>query len=167
MRFPQVLVYEPDGRLAKLLRDAIDERKLKWALREPRRPEACLRLLQRGGPGVLVVKVQRPQVRQREMLEELTQAYKQLATQRRHLAQQMALVEQVHWLFPETAVVVAGDTEDVALSDLAWDLGAQCVLFPPLSREYLVDVVAGLMEPILPILPDAGPELELSDDAAD
>ena len=36
MRHPQVLVYEPDGRLAKLLRDAIEARKLKWALREPR-----------------------------------------------------------------------------------------------------------------------------------
>lgn len=165
MRYPQVVVYEPDGRLTKLLRDAIETRKWKWALREPRRLEACLRLLQRGGPSVLVLKVQRPQVRQMEMLEELTQAYKQLAAQRRHLAQQMNLVEQVHWLFPETAIVIVGDTEDVALADLAWDLGAQFVLFPPLAREHFVEIVAGLMEPILPILADTGSELELSDDA--
>ena len=55
MRFPQVLIYENDGRIAELLRR--DDKSRRWALREPRRPEACFRLLRRGGPNALVLKV--------------------------------------------------------------------------------------------------------------
>ena len=86
----------------------------------------------------------------------------------RKLPGQMNLVEQVHWLFPETAIVIVGDTEDVALADLAWDPGRSVRAFLPLlAREHFVEeIVAGLMEPVLPILSDTGTELELSDDAS-
>ena len=37
-------------------------------------------------------------------------------------------------------------TYDPALADLAWDLGADFVVFPPFSWEQLPSVVTGLME---------------------
>ena len=46
MRHPQVLIHERDGRLAALLRTAIEERGLRWPVREPRDLPGCLRLLQ-------------------------------------------------------------------------------------------------------------------------
>ena len=55
MRFPQVLIYESDGRIADLVRR--DSKSRQWSVREPRRLETCLRLLRRGGPSVLVLKI--------------------------------------------------------------------------------------------------------------
>ena len=34
---------------------------------------------------------------------------------------------------------------EAGLAGLAWDLGAACVLLPPMPRDSLPDVVAGLM----------------------
>jgi DNA-binding NtrC family response regulator len=121
MRFPQVLIYEKDGRLAELLRR---QRKTQhWSLREPRRPETCLRWLKRGDPSLLVLKVGN------DVLEELT------------------LLDRVSWLFPDTASVVVADTDNPVLAGLAWDLGAALVLFPPQPRYDLLDIVSRLMEP--------------------
>jgi hypothetical protein len=120
MRFPQVLVYENDGRLAELLRR--DGRSRQWSLREPRRPETCLRLLRRGGPSVLVLKVGT------DLVEELT------------------LLDRVSWFFPDTATGVVGDTDNPVVARLAWDLGAAFVLFPPHPQHDLVDIVGGLAE---------------------
>ena len=119
MNHPQVLVYETDGRLAGLLRDLAKERR--WALREPRRSEACLSLLQGGSPAVLVIRVGGDLVRQ------------------------MTLLERVAWLCPEAATVVVSDDADELLAGLAWDLGASYVLFPPQSRDRLPCLVAELM----------------------
>jgi hypothetical protein len=121
MRYPQVLIYENDGRIAELLRREGKPRH--WSLREPRRPEACLRLLQRGGPSVLVLKLGR------DLLQELT------------------LLDRVSWLFPDTATVVIGDSGNPVLAGLAWDLGAAFVLFPPLPRYSLIEVIGQLLEP--------------------
>lgn len=167
MRYPQVVVYERDDRIAALLRKASKTggfapkgseatqlesflylragQRHGWWLREVRRRDSCWRLLRRGGPCVLILRVQRPQVRL-ETLDELTLSYKQLAAQRQFCARQMELLQQVHWLLPTTATVVVGDVEDAALSSLAWDLGANYALFPPQPRDQLVDIVAGLME---------------------
>ncbi len=132
MRHPQILVYERDGRLARLLeqtspahgwtpKTAGEERAPHWSLREPRQVDACLRLLNAGGPSLLVVAVgTRPE-------------------------QELTLVERVHWLFPDTGIVVVGQTDDEALARMAWDLGATCVLFPPLSVELLPAVAAQWM----------------------
>jgi DNA-binding response OmpR family regulator len=114
-----VLVCESDGRLAALLRELVDRNQ--WSLREPRRTEACLRLLRRGGPSVLVLKVGRD------------------------LERDLTLLERVAWLRPETGIIVVGDTDHAALAGLAWDLGADFVLLPPLPRELLPDIVTGLM----------------------
>jgi DNA-binding NtrC family response regulator len=121
MRFPQVLIYENDTRIAELLRREGKARQ--WSLREPRRPETCLRLLRRGGPNVLVLKVGT------DLLQELT------------------LLDRVNWLFPHTATVVVCDTDHPVLTGLAWDLGAAAVLFPPQQRCYLVDIIGRLLEP--------------------
>jgi DNA-binding NtrC family response regulator len=119
VKHPQVLIYESDGRLAEMLRNLAKERR--WALREPRRPEACLTLLQDGGPAVLVLRVGGD------------------------LGRQMTLLERVAWLCPETATVVMSDEANETLAGLAWDLGASYVLFPPQSRDRLPALVAELM----------------------
>jgi hypothetical protein len=122
MRSRQVLVYENDGRIAELLRREGKPRQ--WALREPRRAESCLRLLERNGSSVLVLKIGT------DLVEEFT------------------LLERVGWSFPDTATVIVGDAADPVLAGLAWDLGAAVVLFPPQSRHYLVEVVGRLLEPV-------------------
>jgi DNA-binding NarL/FixJ family response regulator len=119
MHSQQVLVYEYDGRLTRLLH-ALVEAQRGW-LREVHRPEACLSLLQRDSRTVLVLAVGRD------------------------LEREFNLLQQVTWLFPDTAVVVVSDTDHAALAALAWDLGARFVLMPPLPRERLVEIVQGLM----------------------
>ena len=119
MRFPQLLVYETDGRLARMLEGTAGTHR--WVLREPRRVEACLRLLRRGGPAIVLVKLE----------SDLESAF--------------TLVEQTTGRFPEATVVVVADGEDAALTDLAWDLGAGYVHAPPRPRDALLEVVANLM----------------------
>ncbi len=119
MHHPQILVFEPDTRLAALLRPLAEERR--WVLREPRQVGPCLQLLRHGGPGVLVIRVGRD------------------------LEREFVLLERVAWLSPATGKIVVGDADQTWLAGLAWDLGADYVLLPPLGRERLGEVVAGLM----------------------
>jgi hypothetical protein len=119
MHHPQLLIYEGDGRLAAQLRPVAEG--LKWVLRQPRQLAPCLQMLRRGGPGVLVIKVGH------------------------HLEGEFTLLERVSCFFPDTGRVVIGDAEHAWLTGLAWDLGADCVLLPPLARELLSEVVTGLM----------------------
>ena len=119
MHHPQLLVYESDGRLAAQLRPLAAANA--WSLREPRQSEGCLRLLERGGPGVVVIRAGRD------------------------LEQELGLIEQVRWRHPHVAVVVVGDAEHARLAGLAWDLGAAYVHLPPQPHERLPGIVAGLM----------------------
>ncbi len=119
MRHPQVLVYETDRRLATALQPLAD--KNKWLLREPRQLSAVLRLLERGGPGVFVLRLSRDGERE------------------------LALLEQVSWLHPDTAVILVADGDQARLSALAWDLGVRWVLLPPQTRERLAEIVTSLM----------------------
>jgi hypothetical protein len=124
MHYPQVLVYEGDGRLAEQLRLAgEDDKPRKWVLRQPRGLESCLRLLRRAGPSALVLKIGKDLVRE------------------------LAIVDAVNWSYPETAIIVVGDTDHAVLAGLAWELGASLVLFPPLPREWLGEIVAGFLKP--------------------
>jgi DNA-binding NtrC family response regulator len=118
MRQAQVLVYESDGRLANLLRTLCG--KQGWRLRELRHGESVIHVLGEGAE-VLVLRLGRD------------------------LAEEMTLLEQVSWTFPEAATVVVGDVDHPELASLAWDLGAAFVLLPPLSRDQLPEIVAGLM----------------------
>jgi DNA-binding NtrC family response regulator len=119
MRCPQLLVYEADRRLATLLQPLAD--KNNWLLREPRQLSACLRLLDRRGPGVLLVRLSRDAERE------------------------LAMLEQIAWRHPDTALVLVIDGEQAGLAGLAWDLGVRWLLTPPHTRERLTEIVAALM----------------------
>jgi DNA-binding NarL/FixJ family response regulator len=119
MRHPLVVIFEGDGRLAALLRPIAEQHN--WVLREPRQTGSALRVLQRGGPAVLVIKAGRD------------------------LDRELALLERVKRLLPEAAVILVGDVDHPALAGLAWDLGADFVLFPPQAREQLPEIVDRLM----------------------
>jgi hypothetical protein len=119
MRHPQLILWENDGRLAPLLKPLAE--KQRWAFREPRQAGAVLRLLRRGGPGLVVIKAGRD------------------------LEQELSLLERVAWLFPDAACVLVADSDHARLAGLAWDLGASYVHAPPQPREHLPEVVAALM----------------------
>ena len=70
MHYPQLLIYETDGRLAGLLQRLAD--KNNWLLREPRQLSAVLRLLDRGGPCVFVLHLSRDLERELSMLEQIS-----------------------------------------------------------------------------------------------
>jgi DNA-binding response OmpR family regulator len=104
-----------------------------WWLREVQDPDACLRLLGDADPCVLVLEVGR------------------------RLPREFALLDRIKACCPGVAVVVVGETDNVAVSNLAWDLGADYVLFPPLPMELLPDVVKGLMRRTdVESVPDSG-----------
>jgi hypothetical protein len=119
MRHPQLLIFEYDSRLSQLLQSLAQSQS--WSLAPVRDPAACLRLLQHGTPSTLVLKMGRD------------------------LEREAALLEQVTWQYPDTATIVVGDLDHSPLASLAWDLGAACVLFPPMPRDHLPAIVAGLM----------------------
>src|SRR5262249_42606328 len=93
----------------------------RWALRQPRGLESCRRLLQRGGPAIVVLKLEND------------------------LESPLTLLEEIIRRFPEVAPVVVIDSEANVPYELAWDFGACYVLAPPQPREMLLDVVASLM----------------------
>ena len=119
MQHAQVLVLENDGKLAAGLRDLSVQ--LGFRLREIRQEKACLNLLRRGGAGVLVLKVGRD------------------------LERELRLLERATWLFPETAVIVVGESNYPGLAAVAWDLGASFVLFPPQPVELLPELVRSFL----------------------
>jgi hypothetical protein len=121
MHHPMLVIVEGEGRLAAILRPVAEQHS--WVLHEPRKTASCLRLLRRGGPAVLVIKAGRD------------------------LEREVGLLDEVCRLHPGVATVFVGDTDHPALAGLAWDLGADYVLFPPQPRERLPEIVAGLMNP--------------------
>lgn len=119
MHYPQLLVYETDRRIATLLQRLAD--KNDWVLREPRQPSSVLRLLERRGSGLLLLRLSGD------------------------LERELAMLEQVSWLHPDAVTVLVADNEQRRLSGLAWDLGVRWVLLPPHTRERLEEIVASLM----------------------
>src|SRR4051794_12493375 len=111
MRYPQLIVWEGDGRLAALLRPLAEGNR--WAFREARRADECLSLLAPGGPAVVVLRVGRD------------------------LADEFGLLERLSWRHPDAAAVVVADAGRGRLAALAWDLGAAYVHLPPAPREGL------------------------------
>jgi DNA-binding response OmpR family regulator len=119
MHYPQLLIYETDGRLARMLEGTAGTHR--WVLRQPRTVEKCQELLRRKGPAIVVLKLD----------SDLETAF--------------TLVEQITWRFPAAVTVVVGDMDSPVIDELAWDLGASYVLLPPQSRELLLEVIANLM----------------------
>jgi DNA-binding NtrC family response regulator len=120
MKHPQVVVYETDGRLAQLLRERV--RASRWAMREPRQRESCLALLRDASPTVFVLKTGSK------------------------LETELGILQRVHTLLPDARSVVVGDLQNTMLADLAWDMGASFVLFPPLPHGWLPEIVVQLMQ---------------------
>lgn len=119
MRFPQLLIFEADGRLTASLQPLADE--LGLSPRQVQQPEACRRALRRGGPNVLLLRAGRD------------------------LDREFALLDEVSRTTPETRIFVVLDQDDARLRGLAWDLGASYVLPLSRSRDLLPDLVRGMI----------------------
>ncbi|MFO0809499.1 MAG: hypothetical protein U0746_12810 [Gemmataceae bacterium] len=121
MRHPQIVVSERDGQLARLLRPVAEAER--WVMHEPRQAEVLTRHLHAAGPTVLVVKLSKKEPER-----------------------ELALLGRIAWQLPTVATIAVGDVDDAAiLAGLAWDVGVDFALFPPLSRDLLPGVVTGLM----------------------
>ena len=126
MKHPQVIVLEPDGWLAKQLRELVGESR--WLIQPARSVDTVLSLARSGGPAVLLV--------QAELAEDKPEA--------------LGLVADVRRLAADVPVVAVSDVKMPDAERAAWtaalfDLGARYVLFPPLTKPVLEDVVSGLM----------------------
>jgi hypothetical protein len=130
MRYPQVVVLAFDEWLGKQLRELAND--TRWLLHEVRQPAACLSLVRAPRPTVLLL--------QADPNDERATAF--------------ALLAEVHRECPDVAAVVVSDAklkeEDrVAWTAAALDLGARSVLFPPVSRPILEDMISGLMAAVI------------------
>ncbi|HUR55598.1 MAG TPA: hypothetical protein VMZ71_15790 [Gemmataceae bacterium] len=157
MRFPHLIILDPDGEIQRLLVDLAGEHR--WLVRTPRTSDSALSFAKERRPGVLFVRV--------EPGDEKDTAF--------------ALIADAHRLCPDVPVVAASgaklpDADRVAWSAVLMDLGARYVLFPPLSRPVLEDVTSGLMASSVrrvvggdapPPLPPARPAAEKVIDLAD
>lgn len=120
MKRPQIVVWESDGRLAHQLAPLAAERR--WVLRESRQVGPCVRELRSSASTVFVVRVMPLR------------------------SSELQLLARVIGAIPGVRTVAVGDTADSeVLAGMTWDLGVDFALFPPISRELLPDVVAGLM----------------------
>jgi hypothetical protein len=147
MRQPRVLVYENDGRLAAQLRDAAqgrrDRKEPRWTLHECRQADGCVELLRPGGRGVLVLKLASP--RQPAVALEEQDPAEEAAAVERAVVRELTLLERISRLCPEAATVVVADADHAHLAALCWDLGAAYVFAPPQPRDWLPEVIAGLL----------------------
>jgi hypothetical protein len=126
MHAPQLVIVEADGWIARHLTDLADEGA--WLVRTVRGVEAARTLVRERRPCVLVVQV--------ELAEDKVGPLRFIADVRRD--------------FPDVPVVAVSDVKMNDADRVAWtaalfDLGARYVLFPPLTRPVLEDVVSGLM----------------------
>lgn len=131
MRYPQIVILAFDDWLGKQLAEFANDHR--WLLKEVRQTGACLTLLREPRPTVLLA---------------------QLDPHAESIADSLQFLIDVHRLHPSVATVVVSDvklSEDdrVAWTGTAFDLGARFILFPPLTRPVLEDLVGGLMASIL------------------
>ncbi len=126
MGHPQIVVYEGDGWLAAQVTPLAREHD--WVVRESRHAHACLTFLTDARTAVLLLKLNRD------------------------LHDELSLLATVYERVPDCPVIVMsdakmeGNAERTALAGLAYDLGARYVLFPPLMRPIIEDLVVGFME---------------------
>lgn len=147
MRHPQLLVFERDGRLAWLLKDTCAQHR--WALREPRQTEACLRLLRAGGPALLVVRTT-GKLGKEQTADDMEQ-------ERRMIERSFALIDRACWLRPDAAIIAVGERDEPAMTALAWNLGATYVLAPPQSIGVLPQLVGHVMKSMVRPAPQETP----------
>ena len=126
MRAPQLVVLEADGWIARHLTDIAAEGA--WLVRGTRGIDTALSHVRERRPGVLIVQV--------ELAEDKPAP--------------LRLIAEVCRDSPDVPVVAVSDVklsdaERVAWTAALFDLGAAFVLFPPLTKPVLEDVVSGLM----------------------
>jgi hypothetical protein len=126
MRYPQVIALGPDDWVANQLAELANDQR--WLIRPARRPAAALELARDPRPTVLIAQ----------------------ADPTADDAGPLGLVADVHRLAPDVPAVVVSDVKLPEADRATWvaaalDLGARAVLFPPLTRPVLEDVVGGLM----------------------
>jgi hypothetical protein len=119
MRFPQLLIYETDGRLARMLEATAGTHR--WVLRQPRQVDSFLHLVANGGPAIGVFNLDSD------------------------LRGALTLLERMSEQFPNVLSVAVMESDSGVCADLAWDLGATLVLTASQPRDLLLDAVASLM----------------------
>ncbi len=119
MRLRQVIIFEQEAVLASLLQQLPNSHQ--WRIRNFKNSASVLPALKEGIEFVLIPVG-------RDLLEE------------------MALLEQITWSYPETITVVIGRNEHPDLAGLAWDLGARFVLFPPFTTGQVGELVNSLLD---------------------
>ena len=126
MKHSQMIVFELDGWLAKQLRELASENR--WLIQPTRSVDTALSLVKDRRPTVLIIQIE-PGEAKHEPLK---------------------LIADVHRLASDTPVVAVSDVKLPDAERAAWtasllDLGARYVLFPPLMKPVLEDVVSGMM----------------------
>jgi hypothetical protein len=140
MRAPRVVVVEYDGWIARHLGDLAAEGA--WLVRDIRSVDNATSLVRGRGPCVLVVQV--------ELADDKPEP--------------LRLIADVRRACPDVPVVAVSDVKLNDADRVAWtaalfDLGARYVLFPPLTKPVLEDVVSGLMAvAVRRVIGDAPPE---------
>lgn len=126
MRAPQIVVVEADGWIARHLGDLAAEGA--WLVRGVRGVDTAMALVREHQPCVLIVQV--------ELAEDKTGPLRLIADVRRECSD-----------VPVVSVsdVKMNDADRIAWTAALFDLGARYVLFPPLTKPVIEDVVSGLM----------------------
>jgi hypothetical protein len=126
MKLPRVIIFESDGWITKQLRELAGESR--WLVQTARSAATALTLACERRAAVLVIQV--------EPAEDKPET--------------LRLIADAHRLAPDVSVVAVSDVKLPEGERAAWtaallDLGARYVLFPPLMKVVLEDVVSGLM----------------------
>jgi hypothetical protein len=131
MRHPQIAILAFDDWIGKQLAEYAHERR--WLVKEARQTGACLALLREPRPTVLLAQ------------------FDPLADS---IAATLEFLVDVHRSHPAVATIAVSDVklneaDRAAWTATAFDLGARFVLFPPLTRPVLEDLVGGLMATLI------------------
>jgi hypothetical protein len=146
MKLPQIIILELDGWLAKQLRELVGESR--WLVQQTRSCDTALSLARDRRPAILIVQI--------EPGEDKPEPLK--------------LIADVHRLSPDVPVMAVSDVKLPDAERAAWtaallDLGARYVLFPPLMKPVLEDVVSGLMNVAIRIVIGDSPPPRHRDEA--
>ena len=131
MRYPQLVILELDGWLGRQLSELASARR--WLLRETRQFGAAKAMLSPLRPTVLVAQLD-PQREKTDGLQFLA---------------------DVHLTYPDVSTLAVSDVklnddqDRAAWTELALDLGARGVLFPPLTQPVLEEAIGQMMTAVL------------------
>ena len=127
MQYPQLIILESAGWVARQLADWIRENR--WLVREPRSPNGVLLHVREPRPTVVMIEIDPASDR----------------------SEAIALISRLHEQHSDLPLVAISDVKLPDTDRAVWtatllDLGARYVLFPPVTQSVLEDVASGLME---------------------